>query len=304
MPIVEIYEGMYDDIVFQLSFSQKIIAVETLRLFYLRMDSAAHWNHGFEVHIITKGNALYSISGVNDFNLQVGEILVIPPRFMHSEIVSRDCEGICLGFQILPGKGSSNNQNREIQNEEETVMSIFESYSNQYFFSNNCGRLISRFSELADELDSKRPGCLLCAQNVIANVIIELSRLMGAPAAPVMLPHKQPEDNLFFIVSEYFSQLSRNNKNDHTLKELSDLMFMSERQVSRFLLKHYNKTFIQILNDTKINYIKFLLSSTDLSVEAIAERCNWTPKYLYRCFHAHTKTTPANFRKHANSTLK
>ena len=55
-----------------------------------------------------------------------------------------------------------------------------------------------------------------------------------------------------------------------TLKEISDLINMSEVSFNRFLKKRTGKTFIEFLNDTRIGYASRWLIDKDLSIAEIA----------------------------------
>ncbi|MCL7762502.1 AraC family transcriptional regulator [Polaribacter sp. Z014] len=82
------------------------------------------------------------------------------------------------------------------------------------------------------------------------------------------------------------------------LKELADLVNMSEQSFSRFFSKIMGRPFFTFLNQYKINMAKRMLMDTDWSVREICFACGYeSVPFFHRQFKKFTKRTPSFYKK-------
>ena len=83
-----------------------------------------------------------------------------------------------------------------------------------------------------------------------------------------------------------------------TLKQVSELVFMSESNFCKFFKKATNTTFSDYLNDLRINEACHLLLSSEDNISKIAHDCGFESlSYFNRVFLKKKKHTPSHFRK-------
>lgn len=85
-----------------------------------------------------------------------------------------------------------------------------------------------------------------------------------------------------------------------SLKEVAQLVFMSESNFCKFFKKATNTTFSDYLNDLRINAACHLLLSSEDNVSKIAHDCGFESlSYFNRVFLKKKKSKPSQFRKNA-----
>jgi AraC-like DNA-binding protein/quercetin dioxygenase-like cupin family protein len=83
-----------------------------------------------------------------------------------------------------------------------------------------------------------------------------------------------------------------------SLKQVSDLVFMSESNFCKFFKKATSTTFSDYLNDLRINEACHLLLSSEDSVSKIAHDCGFESlSYFNRVFLKKKQLTPSGFRR-------
>ncbi|AUC23907.1 AraC family transcriptional regulator [Cellulophaga sp. 20_2_10] len=82
------------------------------------------------------------------------------------------------------------------------------------------------------------------------------------------------------------------------LKELADLVNMSEQSFSRFFNKIMGRPFFTFLNQYKINMAKRMLMDTDWSVREICFACGYeSVPFFHRQFKKFTNNTPSFYKR-------
>ncbi len=93
------------------------------------------------------------------------------------------------------------------------------------------------------------------------------------------------------IINLYFDR-------DLDADKLSELLFVSKRQLSRIVKKHYGTTLHNVITDRRINAAAILLSESHDSVEKIAASVGFSNKNsFYREFRNKYGVTPLEYRK-------
>ncbi|MEL6846328.1 MAG: AraC family transcriptional regulator, partial [Bacteroidota bacterium] len=87
------------------------------------------------------------------------------------------------------------------------------------------------------------------------------------------------------------------------LKEVADLIGMSEQSFSRFFSRMMGRPFFSYLNEFRINAAGRLLLDTDWSVAQVGFSCGYESlPFFHKQFHKFLGTTPARYRKRYKRT--
>lgn len=89
------------------------------------------------------------------------------------------------------------------------------------------------------------------------------------------------------------------------LKELADLVNMSEQSFSRFFTKMMGRSFFTFLNEYRVNAAARLLLDTESSVSQIGFECGYeSPPFFFKKFNETYQVSPAKYRKYYKSQVK
>ncbi|MEM9823111.1 MAG: AraC family transcriptional regulator [Bacteroidota bacterium] len=89
----------------------------------------------------------------------------------------------------------------------------------------------------------------------------------------------------------------KNFKKEVSVKEVADLLNISEAAFYKFIKKQTKKTYTQIINEFRINYATKLLMNTDKSISQICFESGYNNvSYFNRKFREIMNQTPANFK--------
>lgn len=108
--------------------------------------------------------------------------------------------------------------------------------------------------------------------------------------------------NRIKIVYDYIME---NYRSDVSVKEVADLINLTEASFFKFIKKHTKKTFTQMINEFRINHATELLITTDKTIaEAGFESGYNNISYFNRKFKEIMHQTPQEFRNLFNGTIR
>ena len=85
---------------------------------------------------------------------------------------------------------------------------------------------------------------------------------------------------------------------DVTVKTVAEKLHLSEKQVARIVKKYYGKSLSQVINEEKLGYASYLLTSTSLPISDVAIQSNFhSDNYFFQKFKDHFGVTPLQYRK-------
>ena len=109
-------------------------------------------------------------------------------------------------------------------------------------------------------------------------------------------PNKQEQAN--HIVSEASAWIAANRDTPVKVKDITEYFGYNADYLSRLFKAHCGKSLKEYINDTKINYIKQLLLTSDRSLADIACQAGFNDyKYFLKFFKYHEGVTPTQFLK-------
>lgn len=92
--------------------------------------------------------------------------------------------------------------------------------------------------------------------------------------------------------------LLSNIAKSYTVEKAAHEMYLSRAQFARRVRKETGKSFVQILNECRLEEAKVLLGKSEWTINAIAEIVGYkNPSYFRRLFHMETGMTPGEYRK-------
>ena len=101
----------------------------------------------------------------------------------------------------------------------------------------------------------------------------------------------------FNRVKKMYDYIFANYSRDISVKEVADLLYLTETSFCRFVKRHTKKTFSQILNETRIGFACQMLMNTDMTVAAICMECGFnSTSYFNRTFKRIMAVTPQVYR--------
>lgn len=97
------------------------------------------------------------------------------------------------------------------------------------------------------------------------------------------------------LIDDFFSQRFASNV---TVEQLCSILHMSKSNLNRILRQEYNQSFKQIVIQLRLERAEYLLKTTDLSIETIAERVGYRSLFAFSSlFSRRRECTPTQFRK-------
>ena len=176
-------------------------------------------------------------------------------------------------------------------------------YLENYLFQEE--RLVTQFRLATDEIAEARNEATAIGSFALAAFWLALQREMqegkylnpgpiGRPAAPNQKEADFTGELLDYIQSRLNQPLS--------LEAVAKGMHLSRTQFIRRVRQETGKSFVEFLNDYRIEEAKNLLRDSDWTVTAIAGFLGFkSPTYLQRVFRDATGTTPTQFRSEVRS---
>ena len=238
-----------------------------------------HCNAEYELHIIISGSCSLDVEG-NVYSLTAGDALVISPNCFHcANQVSGDFERLSLSLVVDPNSRIS--------------------------------ELLNGVSELAvlNLSDKQIELCRLFIQEVSAGDLyhVELSHAYLTALLIAVFRLSNPEFNAEVshwekvefqpqrLVDKFFSSWPEPVGSE---QELAQSLHISRRQVVRFLKRNYNMTFREKYMRSKMDYVAWLLRSTDLRTTEIAKQVNYSSEsVLLSSFKKYFGITTTEYRR-------
>ena len=141
--------------------------------------------------------------------------------------------------------------------------------------TNGVDKILKLISVL-DDLSKKQP--ILIASNSFHNVVSKKNEMRINKVC-------------LYIQNNFYTKIS--------LKEVADLIFLTESNFCKFFKKATGKTYSDYLNELRINEACRLLVQTEKSINQISFECGFeTLSYFNRVFLNKKGVTPSLFRKH------
>ncbi|MBR5308794.1 MAG: Cof-type HAD-IIB family hydrolase [Clostridia bacterium] len=259
------------------------------------LSNTLHIHSHIELFVCTRG-VIYICTENGDIELLAGDAAIIPVDFRHTRLVNdneEQCEWCCINFVYTkkPHKDKDCSDMFSLFDSVLSDMSLIKITARQKF----CEEITAIVKENAKE------GSTLPALRVVTALC---SIFEDNAAKPVSLPESHTDTHtaetdigllykLNHIINSCFM-------NDLTNAAIAEMLFISERQLSRIALKHYGMSIRTAITDRRLVTAEKLLAGTDETVESIGSSVGYNSKSgFYRDFRKKYGITPIEYRKAA-----
>jgi len=242
--------------------------------------TSRHSNTCYELHIILEGTCSLSFDE-ETHTMSAGRAVMIAPNVFHAP--SNVSETFCrfsLSFSV----------DGELHNTMQTV--------NQegYRFFEPGEHVLSLCKEILQELDGDAYLNKELCSALFSQLMIRCMRAVDQKTE--IKPEKNkvatPEDEIERI-DNFFALYPPERQ---TRQELAEYLHCSQRQLIRKMQSLYGVSFRQKLITSRMDLAKYLLRSTDISVNEISTKVGYADNAaFFRAFRQHTGKTPAQYRK-------
>lgn len=233
-----------------------------------------------EIIYILEGEGRHTI-GSSTYDTQEGDLIIFNADTLHEEKVrgEKTLKYCCCAIKELQIKGMKTNQ---LVGPEQ--MPVIRCNKNKEWLSGLFLLLLSE-SVSGDGLSA-----VICRNLAAALVIkvLELSRSSGCVS----------DENESELVKQVKDYLDQNYLGRLTLKDVSDVMFVSPFYLDRIFKKNVGFSVTQYVINRKLGHAQNLLTDTDESVIRIAEIVGYdNPGYFSQLFKKKFGITPGGYRK-------
>ena len=255
------------------------------------LSNTYHIHSHIELFVCTKGRISISTpDGIVD--LLKGDAAFVPPNYPHTRIEEEndtDSEWCSVNFVFVKKQVRESND----------LFSVFDSF----FSSKNvitvtgkasfCSEILNVVQNVPD-YETVIPALrVVSAVSVIVNDAVALT-------ANVLSKQQEchTEDIDLSLLYKLNHIINSCFMNDFTNAQIAEMLFISERQLSRISSKYYGMSTRQAIIERRLSTAEKLLSDTNKTVESIGETIGYNSKSgFYRDFRKKYGLTPVEYRK-------
>lgn len=257
-------------------------AHEFIEIAYVAAGKGTHTLDG-EEDIISKGdlflistNVLHEFTAFENSPLTIYNCIFQPPAIDNSLEGCKDFVDVAFNylFHSINEPNAPKKYLKLVGVHSNTICDLFES---MYFESKN------RDKGFKQILKSK----LICLLVYTFRIFIDNSN----NAYNNLIYKSLIIENTILFIKEHYSENLK-------IKNVAQRAYISETYFSKIFKEQTGKTFVEYLQDIRINAACALLVNTRLTISDIADECGYSDiKYFYKIFFRIKKLTPGEFRK-------
>ena len=242
--------------------------------------TARHSNTCCELHIILEGTCSLAFDG-ETHTMTAGQAVMIAPNVYHAP--SDVCGPFCrfsLSFSTDPALG-------EISREE-------------YRFFEPEERVLTLCREILEELDTDRFLNRELISAMFSQLMICCLRTVRGETEQIKREVRpQNQEDEIERIDNFFALYPPERQ---TRQELAKYLHCSQRQLIRKMQALYGVSFRQKLIASRMDLARYLLRSTDKSVNEISTQLGYADNAaFFRVFRQHTGMTPTQYRKESKT---
>lgn len=257
-------------------------------------DLNNHNLYGLHTHLYTeifacgKGSVTISIPP-HSYTLKAGDVAVIPSGIMHtkmpdnvsSEVLWVTAGVLCTRCRTVGENGTFARASSVFDGD---TVSVFSTKIPFYEIIKNVVCFDPQDVHRTDLIRFATELCLLASDGKPVSDPASGGRRISKPDIDRLI-------NLEILINSHYNTNISN-------KEFADGLFLSERQLSRFVNRYYGVPLHTLINNKRVETAATLLKNTNDSVSDIAEKVGFTGKTgFYREFQKLYGTTPLQYRK-------
>lgn len=227
------------------------------------------------------------------WTLPAGSICLIPPGFFHRV---RAGDKLAIRFQVLPRDCETERDTKSVY---DACTAIFSAIHTPLIRTDTDSDSLCRLLlTIRDELSAHRLGGKTYASLLLGTFYIRLIRSLSQDL-PRPLPDTPPADTdpplRQLEIDEYFTA---HYAESITAEDMARDLHLSKRQLSRILSAIYNRSFREILINTRLQQALHLLTGTAYSIEEIAAMVGYgSLSGFYAAFQKRFSVTAGEYRR-------
>lgn len=239
--------------------------------------SQSHFHDYYELYFLDNGERYHYMDDKLTKTL-TGDCIIFPPHTMHRSYSERDCAFSRIVLYFKP----------EVIASEEMLKRL--STSDCVYNSSPASLTILRrlMYELL-ELQNKTVDFKFERMNALTNLILITVLGMKQKKSGIMQKNR---------TTQIINYISHNYNHDISLKDLSDMLHISEYYMCREFKKNTNRTIIDYVKSTRIMNAQRLFTETDKNVTQVALLTGFSNlTHFNRVFKEITGLSPSEYRK-------
>lgn len=252
-----------------------------------------HWHKEIEIIWIRSGTVNL---GVSDHPILAvkGDVIVIGSGELHYVLASAQSERLVFQFDF-----SLFQELTIMKNTGDSLFEMFASIENnsQLWDPDIHRKVVELLENINEEYERKEIGYSYAIKGYLCTLITLFYRSLkdtrtSLAAQNELQSHQvlQTMDDLFRYVEEHYAQVIR-------LEDVAEHIGFSTYYFTKFFKKNTGKTFINFLNEYRIEKAKWILLNEDLPILELMERTGFvSTKTFYRVFKQVTGSSPSQFK--------
>ena len=235
--------------------------------------SVYHGTKTLEINYIRNGYGTVIIDN-KEHTIKQGSYIVIP-EFVSYSIIPHDPIDIYSIYLLIDDK---------------TGYDTYIPLLHNYYVGNDNSRLILDFDDLYYELKNLKFGYNEIVVSDFKKIIVKILR--NEKIQGERLSHWDTESMQFDIES-----IINNEFSTITITELAKRLNISIRELQRYLIKNYNKSFNELKTEAKMNFAANKLIYTEIKIADLYELVGYTtPEHFSYAFKKYFNKSPKDFR--------
>ncbi len=247
-----------------------------------------HCHNNFELHFIPDGYGTLRVEG-RAYSIVPGTFYITGPGVYHEQAsdANQPMTEYCVGLDI-----------RNIKQKDRPHGDLFRAArilcAHPFWFGTDDAQLFQLPKTMILEINRKKVGCVSALEALLTLVIVSAARkVSGDAASDIPIPKKDIQADRKFQLDVFFRQYDTDLK----VSALAEALNVSVRQAERIVKSVYGVTFVQKLNEIRLDQAKAMLAETGRSIQEIAETVGFSNAgYFCRNFKMKFGETPTAFR--------
>ena len=239
-----------------------------------------HYHAFFELHYVLEGNAGFQVDN-ESFVLDKGNYLLIPPKHPHEfQSLSYDYREFVVGFYLdFPSLHPDGQYIQSALKEMEVIKPLTAGIHSQSYIQNCLGYIGAQpyFSSA-----------------VVMNIylfLLEMARQIAPQTEELLSDSGQ-------LIGEVKYYITSNISEGITTEAVAAHLNISTRHLNRLVQEELQKSVSDLIMEEKMNCIRKLLSSTNMTLDQVADLAGFTNAYnMSRSFKKQEGMSPGEYRR-------
>lgn len=248
-----------------------------------------HSNSSYELHYTASGRGRVYIDETV-YTVEPGTAYVTGPNVLHAQFSDADDPVLeyCLYLNCRPIRRMQEAQNR---------LTPFQ--QSGFWIVSDSAKMGMLLSELLEERRSCQADMEEMTEALLRQIVVVMNRscrdFAAVPNASASVD-KRDDSRFYPMVEDAFFYHYQSLR----LSDLARMLNLSPRQVQRFLLNHYGKSFTQKRTDAQMAAAAQLLRSSHMSITEIGEKTGFSSvEHFSTAFRRYYHCSPSAYRRRA-----